>query len=207
MEKSAKSKPVIGLLGGIGSGKSTVARAFASLGCGVIDADELGKMVLKQKFVLQHLQEWWGPGVIGPDGLLNRAVVSQIVFKDKTQLSRLENLVHPRVDEARLAFHEKYQKDPNIKAIVEDSPLLLEKGMEFRCDVLVFVDAKLATRLTRVKANRGWSADELAKREKHQIGLDIKAKRADYVVDNNGGEAECLSSVRHVLSQILQERN
>ena len=206
MDSSSYSKPVIGILGGIGSGKSTVARMFASLGCAVIDADELGRIVLRQPAVLQKFREWWGPGVFLPDGQVDRAAVANRVFKDKEQLARLEALVHPRVDQCRTGFHETYQKDPVVKAIIEDSPLLLEKGLDVRCDVLVFVDTKLETRLARVKAKRGWSSDELAKREKLQIGLDIKAQRAQYVVDNNHGEAESLSRVRHVLSQILQER-
>ena len=92
-------------------------------------------------------------------------------------------------------------------AIVEDAPLLMEKLLDAQCDVIVFVSASPETRLRRVAAGRGWSAEELAKREKRQLPLDIKAKRADHVVDNNAGEAECFEHVRRVLSQILDQKD
>lgn len=199
-------KKVIGLIGGIGSGKSAVARMFASLGCAIIDADELAHQVINEPGVRKQLVEWWGPGVVKADGTVDRQALGRKVFNHPDELRRLEGLTHPLINQARAALREKYQGDPDVVAIVEDTPLLLEKGLEGECDVLVFVEADLETRAARVAQSRGWKRDELARREKNQLPLDIKAKRADYVIDNNAVAVGCKSQVRRVLSQILQDQ-
>jgi dephospho-CoA kinase len=195
-------KPVIGILGGIGSGKSRVAREFAAQGCAVINADRLSHDVINQPQVQSQLRAWWGDGVIAPDGSTNRRAVGKIVFADAEQLRRLEELLHPRIADERRRLREQYQRDPAVVAIVEDTPLLLEKNLEGDVDVLVFVDASWETRARRVRETRGWSEADLERRQKSQWPLDIKRARADYVIDNNTGEAEIVSHVRRVLSQI-----
>ncbi|MCC7407531.1 MAG: dephospho-CoA kinase [Phycisphaeraceae bacterium] len=199
----ASPKPILGLTGGIGSGKSLVARQFASLGCAVIDADELAREALDSSAVQEQLRQWWGPEVIGEDGRVNRRVVAQKVFNNPQELARLEGLVHPRVHAGRERLRGQYQADPAVVAIVEDCPLLLEKGIDAGCDVVVFVDAPKPLRLARVAASRGWSEAELDRREKNQWPLDKKVQRADYVIKNDAGEQECLTQTRRVLSQIL----
>jgi dephospho-CoA kinase len=199
-------KPVIGLMGGIGSGKSLVAKQLESLGCGVIDADRLAREALDQPDVQQQLAHWWGSRVTGPDGRVDRRALSKIVFEDPEALGQLECLVHPIVHQGRAALRERYQQDPGCVAIVEDCPLLLEKGIDKSCDAVVFVQAGESTRLSRVAKTRGWTAQELHRREKNQLGLDIKAQSADYIVSNDATEQDCLSQVRDVLTQILQQR-
>jgi len=203
----APHKPVIGLVGGIGSGKSMVARQFKSLGCAVIDADDLAKQALDQPEVSSRLVQWWGDGVIGDDGRVDRSLLGGFVFNDPEQLGRLEGLIHPLVHQSRQVLREQYQEQPGLVAIVEDCPLLLEKHLEAQCDTLVFVEASRAHRLGRVSVDRGWSGEELARREKFQFGLDIKLKHADYVISNDAGEDGCLLQVRRVLSQILQDHS
>lgn len=199
-------KPVIGILGGIGSGKSLVARQLASLGCGVIEADALAKAELDAPAVREELVRWWGPAVLDALGRVDRKAVGAIVFQQPEQLARLEALVHPRVHAQRAVLRQRYHADPAVRAIVEDMPLLLEKGFEDQCDVLVFVEASPATRLARVMRSRGWDQAELDRRQKSQLPLDTKARQADYVIDNNGGEAECFAQVRQMLSQILHQK-
>ncbi len=199
-----RSKPVIGLAGGIGSGKTLVAKHFESLGCGVINADQLATQAMDDPTVIEQLKQWWGSGVVGPEGKIDRRAVAKIVFDDPEQLQRLERLVHPLVHQGRQRQRRAFDQNPDIVAVIEDCPLLLEKHIDQQCDTVVFVDSTLENRLKRVTAQRGWSPDELARREKFQTGLDIKAKRADYVIDNNAGQADCLLQVRRVLSQILQ---
>lgn len=199
-------KPVIGLTGGVGSGKSLVARQLAALGCAVIDADQLALQALNHPDVRDQVVQWWGPQVIADDGTVDRRSVGQIVFRDPSQLQRLEGLIHPRVRESRGRMRARYQSDPSCVAIVEDCPLLIEKKIDQDCDVVLFVNSSLENRLERVKTHRAWSADELARREKSQLPLDIKAQQADYVIDNNAGEDECLSHVRRVFSQILPDQ-
>jgi dephospho-CoA kinase len=197
-------KPVIGIIGGVGSGKSTVARLFGSLGCAVIDADTLAHEAISRPDVQRQIIAWWGPGVLKPDGTLDRRAVGRIVFNDEAQLLRLESLVHPMVRRRRAELREQYQGDPGVIAIVEDTPLLLEKGLAGDVDALVFVAADEPERGRRV-ADRGWVAGELGRREKMQLPLDTKRNRADYIIDNNAGEAETLLHVRRVLSQILHQ--
>ncbi|MCC7409319.1 MAG: dephospho-CoA kinase [Phycisphaeraceae bacterium] len=197
------SKPILGLIGGVGSGKSLVARQFASLGCAVIDADELAREALDSPAVRGELRQWWGSEVLGEDGRVNRRVVAQKVFNSPQELARLEGLIHPQVHAGRERLRGQYLADPAVVAIVEDCPLLLEKGIDAGCDVVVFVDAPRDVRLARVAASRGWAEAELDRREKNQWPLDKKVRRADYVIKNDAGEQECLTQTRRVLSQIL----
>ncbi|MCC7146482.1 MAG: dephospho-CoA kinase [Phycisphaeraceae bacterium] len=202
----APRKPVIGLTGGIGSGKTLVAGQLATLGCAVINADDLARQALEKAPVRQELVRWWGPAVLDGQGRVNRQEVARIVFADAAALARLEGLLHPKVALAREQLRHKHQNDPQVLAIVEDCPLLFEKGLDSACDVIIFVDAPRAIRLARVTSSRGWDEAELARREKSQIQLDKKAALADYVIDNSTGVDECLSHTRHVLSHILQKQ-
>lgn len=194
--------PTIGLVGAPGSGKSLVARQMAAMGCVVVDSDELARRAMKEPDVLWRIAEWWGPGVLRPDGGVDRGALAGIVFKDSAQLKRLESLIHPRVHAGRAVLHSQAKARPDTRAIIEDSPLLLETGIDSQCDVLVLVDAPFETRLDRVRVTRGWDAEELLRREKNQMPLDIKRQRADYVIINDAGEAHCLEQTRRVLSQI-----
>lgn len=199
-------KPIIGLVGGIGSGKSLVARQLAGLGCGVIDADQLARAALEQDPALRaKLVQWWGPKILKPDGQLDRAAIGRIVFDQPLERRRLEDLLHPMVHAGRRRLRARFKSDPDILAIVEDTPLLMEKGLDRECDVIIFVSAPTPQRLQRLALSRGWTAEELARREKTQLPLDIKAQRADYVIENSAGEDECLRHVRRVLSQILRD--
>ena len=116
-------------------------------------------------------------------------------------------LIHPRVLRERLGgSSRKYRADPDVVAVVDDTPLLIEEGLDEDCDAIVFVDATVENRIHRVAAARGGTADELTRRQENQMPLDMKAKRADYVVENNASGADCESHVRRVLSQILNDR-
>jgi dephospho-CoA kinase len=135
---------------------------------------------------------------------VDRRVVGRIVFANREALQQLEQLTHPRVKARRAALREKLMADPAVKAIVEDSPLLLETGLAEQCDVLVFVEADRETRLQRVAESRGWTEEDLDRREKNQASLDIKRRQANYMVNNHADRDEVLEQVRGVLSRILQ---
>ena len=202
-----RAKPVIGLLGAPGAGKSHVAAQFRALCCGVVDADALARAALQSEAVRDQLVQWWGRRVLDEQGGVDRQVVGEIVFNDEAALRRLESVTHPKVHEQRAAWHAQYQSDSDVVAIVEDTPLLLEKDLAGVCDVLVFVAAPRAERLARLRTSRGWSESELARREKSQWPLDNKRERADYVIDNHAGAAEPLEAqCRRVLSRILQSQ-
>ena len=203
-------KPVIGIVGGIGSGKSHVARLLGELGCLVIDSDAQAREAYRDPTVLETIRGWWGDGVFRPDGSLDRSAVASKVFADPAERERLEGLVHPLVHAARERQMRIAADDPQVVAYVWDTPLLIEAGLADECDAIVFVDAPFDRRLARVRARGGWDEAELRRREKSQTPLDTKRRLSDYLIDNaaDAGAGVSASSdlreqVRRVLSQIL----
>lgn len=195
-------KPIIGIAGGIGSGKSFVANVFRELGCGVIDADAQSREAIDTSEVKLAIRENFGDDVFSSDGAVNRKALAQQVFTDPKKRKILENIIHPVIASQRLAQTTRMMNDSTIQAVVWDAPLLFEVGLDQECDAVVFVDAPLETRLRRVQ-KRGWTAQELEKREKSQIPLDKKRELADYIV-NNGDDSEiCRRHIQQVFSQII----
>ena len=195
-------KPVIGIIGGIGSGKSFVARLFGEMGCLVISSDDQVTQVYRDPGVRRALNEWWGEQVLQPGGEINRRFIASKVFNSPQELARLEGLIHPRVKAARDEVMRQAAADAQVLAFVWDTPLLLEASLAAECDAVVFVEAPVEVRLQRV-ASRGWDASELGRREKLQWGLDKKRAMSDYVVSNTAGADSVRHQVREVLSRIL----
>jgi len=202
---SGRRKPIIGLTGAIGAGKSSVARHLASLGAAVIDADALAREALTVPEVREQITQNWGKAALGPGGVPDRQRLADIVFDDLEQLRRLEDMIHPVVHRRREVLRRQYQADPAVLAIIEDMPLLLEKGLDKACDAVIFVHCPVQTRLRRLAEARGWAPGELQRREKCQLPLDFKAEQADYIIDNGTDESDCLSRVSDIFSQILQK--
>lgn len=196
-------KPVIGIIGGIGSGKSFVARVFGEMGCLVISSDEQVRQVYGDDAVKAELRRWWGGQVLQPNGEINRRFIAEKVFNAPHELKRLEGLIHPLVKEARDAAMKHAAGDPQVLAYVWDTPLLLEASLAGECDAVVFVDAPPELRLARVSATRGWEPAELDRREKLQWGLDKKRRMADYVLSNTADADFVRHQVRELLSRIL----
>lgn len=201
----AQAKPVvIGLAGGIGAGKSHVARVLGALGCVVSDSDALARAALQEAEVRAALVSWWGAGVLDAQGQVDRVRVGGVVFADPAQRRRLEALVHPRVHAARAAQMEQARRD-RAPALVIDAPLLFEAGVDAECDAVVFVECPSSARLARVRA-RGWSDEELARREAAQWPLDEKRRRCRYVIDNDPARSDVPAQARRVLDDVLRER-
>ncbi len=197
----ADRKPIIGLAGGIGSGKTEVARILDGLGCVVADADAIARQALREPEVRDTLVGWWGDDVLGADGEIDRAAVASIAFGDPHERRRLEALVHPRVAARSRELFDA--APPEAPALVIDAPLLFETGLDSECDAVVFVDADEAIRRERVVGSRGWEAAEIARREESQLPLDQKRARADYILRNNGKLSELTAGVRHLLRTIV----
>jgi dephospho-CoA kinase len=189
-EPAPRGPVVVGLAGGIASGKSRVAQAFAKLGWAVVDSDAQVAAQLARPEIAQTLASWWGPGVLDAQGMVDRRAVGKIVFSDPAQRQRLEALLHPLIARTRqevirdaaLATRQSGAAAP--RGVVLDAPLLFEAGLDRECDAVVFVDASHADRLERVRRNRGWDAEELARREAAQWPLDKKRARCRFVVHN-----------------------
>lgn len=192
--------PIIGLCGGIGSGKSRVAREFERLGCVVIDSDLQNHEVLNLPTVQRRLRDWWGDEMIGPTGETNRERL-RFVFKDPAARRRLESLVWPLIDERRKAMIQQVSQDPSIPAIILDSPLLFESGLDRTCDRILFVHADQPVRYERLTTARGWSEADIRQRERWQDSCESKRARADLVVENNPGD-ELAPQLKDVLRKL-----
>lgn len=201
VQSDTRRIPVIGLAGGIGAGKSTVANAFARLGCFVIDSDARAKAALDRPEVRSQLVQWWGEPVLAPDGRVDRSKIAAIIFADPEQRQRLEHLVHPIVREDRAAMIREALA-AGARAVIVDAPLLFEAGVDAECDTVVFVDAPREQRLERVRQARQWDEQELARREASQLPVDEKRRRSRFVVENSGKLGGIDAQVAGILSAI-----
>lgn len=194
-------KPIIGIVGGIGSGKSFIADLFAERGCLVVKADDLVHQAYQDPMLKETLRSWWGDDAIAADGSVDRKAIAKRIFENPQERKRLEQLVHPLVFAAR---DRMMSQAPDAVAFVWDTPLLFETGLDRFCDSIVFVDAPEQVRQDRVSRLRGWEARELVRREKAQLPLDKKRSLAHHVVQNTADAAFARRQVEDVLSQILR---
>lgn len=199
-------KPVIGIVGGIGSGKSFVADLFGELGGLVIKSDEQVRQAYEMAEVRQQIRSWWGDGVFHPNGEVDRQAIAARVFRDAGERKRLEQLIHPMVGRLRDELMLAHATEAAVKAFIWDTPLLYEVGLDQGCDAVVFVDAPVEIRLERVRRTRDWSREELLRREISQLPLDKKREMAQYMVVNTGDAVSARSQVAAVLSRILAKR-
>ena len=183
---SPPPKPVIGLVGGIGAGKSAAAAALARRGGAVIDADRLGHEALEDPAVKDWLVARWGRGVLKPEGTANRRAIGGIVFRDPAELRALEAVVFPVIGRRAAEEIAKIQADPAARFAVLDAAVMLEAGWSGACDRLIYVDAPRDVRLARLAARSGWTETEVAAREAAQWPAEEKKERADAVVLNAG---------------------
>ncbi|HVK13213.1 MAG TPA: dephospho-CoA kinase [Gemmataceae bacterium] len=187
MTTAGHAKPVVGLVGGIGAGKSTVAAALARHGGRVVAGDPLGHEALEAPEIKPRILEVWGAREITtPDGRIDRKRLGRIVFPSPVERSRLEHLVHPYIGRRIREEIAKLEADSAVKFVILDAAVMLEAGWDGVCDKLVFVDAPREVRLARVQAQRGWTAADLANREAVQMPPEKKQERADAVVSNGG---------------------
>lgn len=190
---------IIGLLGGVASGKSVVAQELAQLGACILDADQAGHQVLQTPHVQEAIRSRWGLEVFGPDGQVDRARLAQRVFGRSAQAAQdrryLEEITHPEIGQL-LRSQAQTLAETGCPAAVLDAPLLLEVGWDRWCDKLVFVDAPWEVRQARALA-RGWSVEQFAAREAAQWPVEQKRLRADIIIDNSG-------SLEQTRRQVLQ---
>jgi dephospho-CoA kinase len=196
------NKPIIGLAGGVGSGKSFVARVLAEQGYLVIDSDRHVSEAYRRADVRRTLRKWWGKEIFLPDGQLDRAAVAKKAFGNPAQRKRLEKLLHPLVARMRQRVMRQAAREAQVLGFVWDAPLLFEASLAPQCDAVLFVHAPRRLRLKRVRQERGWTAAELARREKSQLPLDKKRKMSDYMVRNTAGADQVRRQVRDLLSRI-----
>src|SRR5262245_25631093 len=194
-----KSKPVVGLVGGIGSGKSRVAAEFARRGAVIIAGDHLGHAALLQAAVKEQVVARWGEGVFDDRGEVDRRKMARIVFADRAELRALEGMIFPWIERGIAQGIREAQWDPEVALVVLDAAVLLEAGWNRHCDRIVYVHAPRAQRLARTAAQRGWTAKEVDARAAAQATLTDKVSRADDVIDNSRSPAETARQVDALL--------
>lgn len=200
--------PVVGLIGGVGSGKSTLAARLAEhLRVVVLDADAAGHRALTSPTVQKSLRHRFGADIFTPEGDVRRERLAALVFGDHPLQMQarhdLERIVHPEIRAELEQRLQQAQRQGDLDAIVVDAALLLEARWSELCDTVVFVDTPYEQRLARVRSSRGWTAEELARREQSQMPLEAKRAAADVVIDNSGLIED---SVRQLLSWIRQQQ-
>ena len=204
MQDPVLAKPVIGVIGGIGSGKTHVARLLAQRGGYLIQADLLGHEALRQEDIRQAVVQHWGREVLAADGQVDRPRLARIVFADPCQRQRLEQLVFPWIERRMREELAKAHEDGRVRFVVLDAAILLESGWHRLCQRIVFVDAPRPVRLARLAATRGWDEKEVEAREQAQLPLEHKKARAHVVVHNDGTAASDQVLARQ-LDQVVQE--
>jgi dephospho-CoA kinase len=192
-------KQVVGLIGGIGSGKSLVAGELERHGAKVISGDRLGHEALEQPAVKDELCRRWGESIRETDGKISRRRVAGIVFADERERKFLEDLVFPYIERGIRSAIAAAQTDPRASVIVLDAAIMLEAGWNRMCDRLVFIDTPRPVRLRRLAQSRGWNTSDVEARELAQMPLNEKRRRADLIIENSGSEAELVDQVRNGL--------
>ncbi|KDN56399.1 dephospho-CoA kinase [Flavobacterium seoulense] len=171
---------IIGLTGGIGSGKTTIANYLASLKIPVYIADDAGKKVMQKPEIIDAIREKFGDGII-EENQLNRAKLAEIVFKDPEQLKILNSIVHPAVKED---FKDWLNKHRDADYVVYESAILFESGNYKNFDVIMTVTAPLETRIARVLQRDNTSREQVLNRINSQWTDEQRVAKSDFVIEN-----------------------
>ncbi len=178
---------IIGLVGGVASGKSQVADMFRRLGAEVLDADRAGHEVLTQEPVKAAIRRQFGSGVFDTQGDVDRKRLAQIVFAPPptgpVELAKLEQITHPEI-RRRLVEQIDRATAVGVQAAILDAPVMLKSGWDQICNTIVFVECPEPVRRSRA-AGRGWDAAEFEAREQAQESVEEKRRRAEFVIDNS----------------------
>ncbi len=214
MKKGNKGVVILGVTGGIGSGKSTAARILASKGAILIDADKIASQLLTDRKVKEEIIEEFGESVLDGQGNVYRTYLAHAAFESKKNLEKLNKIMHPRitaevqaqVDKVEKAVAKKGRNNKEKDLIAIDAPLLFEAGLDKLCDVTVFVDTDLDTRLKRTEEQRGWTKEELERREGFQDPPAKKKKKASHSVENTGTTEKLEEQLMEVLDKLKSEQ-
>jgi len=198
----------VGLTGGIGSGKSEVSRRLAAHGAVIIDADLAAREVVAPGTPgLARVAETFGPGVIGPDGALDRERLGEIVFRDPALRATLNSIIHPLVREwMRAAERAALRQGRDDLIVVHDVPLLAESGQADGYDLVIVVDVPPQVQLERLVALRGMAPDQARARMAAQASREQRLAVASIVIDNSGSLEDLDRRVAEVWAD-LQRRN
>ena len=197
--------PIAGIVGGIGSGKSSVVRLVEGLSLFVVDADRVGHELLSIDAIRDSIVSVFGVRVLDAAGQIDRRRLATEVFGESSEhqskRTQLNEIMHPAI---RAKIKEQIEHHAhNAEAVILDAALLLEAGWADECDAIIFIDTPLALRQQRVAETRGWTAEEHRCREATQWSLDKKRKFADFTVDNSGSLEFAVVKMEQVLREMI----
>jgi dephospho-CoA kinase len=194
---------MVGLTGGIGSGKSVVARMFKDEGAYVIDLDELARRVVEpDKPAWRDVLAYFGTGILNPDRTLNRSALAEIVFSDPKSRKVLEEFTHPRIFEERDALLEAIKDKDPCSVVVIEFPLLFELSFQKKFDKIILVYVTRDVQIRRARERDGLSEKEVDNRLRAQIPIDEKRSLSDYIIDNEGNLGYTRDQVREVMRDL-----
>jgi len=194
---------IIGLTGGIGSGKSSVAAMFKDEGAFVIDFDYLARVVVEPDTpAWRDIVDYFGPGILSPDRTLNRSKLAEIVFSDAQSRKALEGFIHPRIFEKRDTLLKDIKtEDPNA-IVIEDVPLLFELSLNKNFDKIILVYVSRDIQIERAIKRGALLQEEVKKRLKAQIHIEKKKLLSDYIINNEGSLKNTRDQVRKVIYEL-----
>ncbi len=199
-----KSLLIIGLTGGIATGKTTVAKMFASLGAKVIDADRISHRLMDEDEKLKKmLTSTFGKDILDEKGRIKRKELAALTFGNPAALRRLNKIMHPAI----ISRIKKELKEYKEKVVVLDAPLLIEAGLSEFVDKLIVVKADEKIQISRARRKTGASEEEIKKRIRAQMPLSEKIAAADYVIDNNGRLDETRKQVEEVWKEVIPRQD
>lgn len=197
---------LVGLTGGVATGKSTVSAMLRALGCVIIDADLLAREVVEPgQPAYREIVEAFGPGVLQPDGRLDRKALGAVVFADPAQRKRLEAITHPRIRERFAARLAELTERGFDGIVIFDAPVMIESGNYRNMERLVVVTSDEAAQMARQQEREGLSEADARRRIQSQMPLAEKARLADYVIDNSRDLGSTEAQVREVHRALLKD--
>lgn len=193
----------IGLTGGIGSGKSTVADLLSSEGFLIIDADQIAREIVEPgQPALAELVEAFGPEIIKKDGSLDRPGLAAKAFVDPEHTALLNSITHPRIAEETARRFAEAEAN-GTKVAIYDMPLLVDKGLDRGMDMVLVVDVNVEERVRRLVEKRGLGEEDVRRRIDSQVPDEVRLKAADVVIDNNGSLDDLKENMKNVIAEIL----
>lgn len=194
------TRPLLGLIGAIGAGKSTAARLLADLGGAIVDCDALGHRALTEVPVIRQLTDHWGSAILNNARGVDRRSVGRIVFADPGERRFLESVVFPVIRQLANAQLQSAEENLATRFHVLDAAVLLEAGWHDACDKILYIDAAYDLRLGRLESRSGWGSEELSAREVAQWPAARKRELADAVVVNDGSVEELSAGLAFIVT-------
>lgn len=193
----------VGLTGGLASGKSLVGRALADLGCFLIKADDLGRLVQEPGGeAYEGIVKEFGREILTPEGAIDRRRLAALAFHDPERLKRLNALVHPPVKARERQLQEEFARRSPDGIAVTEAAILVETGTYREYDKLIVAVCRPEQQIERAMARDGLTREEIMDRVRRQMPLEEKRKHADYVIDTSGAKEDTLAQTRAVYNSL-----